>query len=49
MFYMYSCLCVFQLLPFNINVGVVYPPDTETPGWVEENKDKVKSLQLKKS
>jgi len=39
-----------ELLPFNINVGVVYPPDTETPGWVEENKDKVvECLEISKT
>ncbi|KAF6031509.1 KDSR [Bugula neritina] len=29
-----------ELLPFNINVGVVYPPDTDTPGLAKENAQK---------
>ncbi|MDD5675122.1 MAG: SDR family oxidoreductase [Chitinivibrionales bacterium] len=33
--------CLRQdLLPYNINISVVYPPDTDTPQWHEENKIK---------
>ncbi|MBN2189087.1 MAG: SDR family oxidoreductase [Chitinispirillaceae bacterium] len=33
--------CLRQdLLPYNINVSVIYPPDTDTPQWHEENKIK---------
>jgi 3-dehydrosphinganine reductase len=33
--------CLRQdLLPYNINVTVAYPPDTDTPQWHEENKIK---------
>ncbi len=29
-----------ELKPYNINVSVLYPPDTETPGFKEENRSK---------
>ncbi len=29
-----------ELLPFNVTVSVVFPPDTDTPQWHEENKTK---------
>jgi len=29
-----------ELKPYNINFSVVYPPDTDTPGYAEENKTK---------
>jgi 3-dehydrosphinganine reductase len=29
-----------EVRPYNIRVGVAYPPDTDTPGWHEENKKK---------
>ena len=33
--------CLRQdLLPYNITISVVYPPDTDTPQWHEENKIK---------
>jgi 3-dehydrosphinganine reductase len=33
--------CLRQdLLPYNISVSVIYPPDTDTPQWHEENKIK---------
>jgi 3-dehydrosphinganine reductase len=33
--------CLRQdLLPYNIRVSVIYPPDTDTPQWHEENKIK---------
>jgi 3-dehydrosphinganine reductase len=33
--------CLRQdLLPYNIGVSVIYPPDTDTPQWHEENKIK---------
>jgi len=33
--------CLRQdLLPYNINISVLYPPDTDTPQWHEENKIK---------
>ena len=33
--------CLRQdLLPYNIRVSVIYPPDTDTPQWHEENKVK---------
>lgn len=30
--------------PYNIYVTVAYPPDTDTPGFAEENKTKVSKL-----
>lgn len=30
-----------ELKPFNIYISVSYPPDTDTPGFKEELKDKV--------
>jgi short-subunit dehydrogenase len=33
--------CLRQdLLPYNIGISVIYPPDTDTPQWHEENKIK---------
>lgn len=33
--------CLRQdLLPYNIRISVIYPPDTDTPQWHEENKIK---------
>jgi 3-dehydrosphinganine reductase len=33
--------CLRQdLLPYNIKISVIYPPDTDTPQWHEENKIK---------
>ena len=29
-----------EVKPYNIRVGVAYPPDTDTPGWHEENEKK---------
>ena len=29
-----------EVAPYGIRVGVAYPPDTDTPGWHEENKQK---------
>jgi 3-dehydrosphinganine reductase len=29
-----------ELLPYNISISVIYPPDTDTPQWHEENKIK---------
>jgi len=38
--------CLRQdLLPYNIKVAVIYPPDTDTPQWYEENK--IKPLETK--
>lgn len=34
-----------QVKPYNVYVTVAYPPDTDTPGFAEENKTKV-SLPL---
>lgn len=30
-----------QVKPYNVYVTVAYPPDTDTPGYIEENKTKV--------
>lgn len=30
-----------QVKPYNVYVTVAYPPDTDTPGFAEENKTKV--------
>ena len=35
-----------ELVPYNIKVSVNCPPDTNTPGYVEENKSKPKETQL---
>jgi hypothetical protein len=35
-------ISALQMKPYNIYVTVAYPPDTDTPGFVEENKTKVK-------
>ncbi len=29
-----------ELIPYNVSISVVFPPDTETPQWHEENKTK---------
>jgi len=31
----------FQVTPYNIRVCLAFPPDTDTPGYVEEMKTKV--------
>lgn len=33
-----------EMKPYNIYVTVAYPPDTDTPGFAEENKTKVSNL-----
>lgn len=33
-----------QVKPYNVYVTVAYPPDTDTPGFAEENKTKVSML-----
>lgn len=33
-----------QVKPYNVYVTVAYPPDTDTPGFAEENKTKVSTL-----
>lgn len=33
-----------QVKPYNVYVTVAYPPDTDTPGFAEENKTKVRML-----
>jgi len=30
-----------QVKPYNVGVSVVFPPDTDTPGFENENKNKV--------
>jgi Short-chain dehydrogenases of various substrate specificities len=35
-----------ELLPYNIGVSVIYPPDTDTPGWPEENKLKPQETKV---
>ena len=35
-------LCQLQVKPYNIGVSVVFPPDTDTPGFENENKGKVR-------
>lgn len=32
---------ISQVKPYNIAVSVVFPPDTDTPGFENENKNKV--------
>ncbi len=39
--------CLRQdLLPYNIRISVIYPPDTDTPQWHEENKIKPQETKL---
>lgn len=39
--------CLRQdLLPYNIRVSVVYPPDTDTPLWHEENRTRPQETRL---
>lgn len=33
-----------QVKPYNVYVTVAYPPDTDTPGFAEENRTKVSIL-----
>lgn len=35
-----------ELKPFNINVSILYPPDTETPGFEKENEIKPKECLI---
>jgi 3-dehydrosphinganine reductase len=35
-----------ELLPYNIGVSVIYPPDTDTPQWHEENKIKPQETRV---
>jgi 3-dehydrosphinganine reductase len=35
-----------ELLPHNIGVSVIYPPDTDTPQWHEENKSKPQETRV---
>jgi 3-dehydrosphinganine reductase len=35
-----------ELLPYNVNVSVMYPPDTDTPQWHEENKIKPQETRV---
>jgi 3-dehydrosphinganine reductase len=35
-----------ELKPYNINISVIYPPDTQTPGFDEENKSKPEELRM---
>ena len=37
---------IWQLKPYNVTVTVSCPPDTETPGFVDENKDKPDETRL---
>ena len=37
---------LFQLKPYNVTVTVSFPPDTDTPGFIEENKDKPEETRL---
>lgn len=36
-----SVVSEMQVKPYNVYVTVAYPPDTDTPGFAEENKTKV--------
>lgn len=36
----------FQVKPYNVAVSVVFPPDTDTPGFENENKNKVNLYKL---
>lgn len=36
-----SVIHPLQVKPYNIGVSVVFPPDTDTPGFENENKHKV--------
>ncbi len=39
--------CLRQdLLPYNIRISVIYPPDTDTPQWHEENRIKPQETKL---
>jgi len=35
-----------ELIPYNIGVSVIYPPDTDTPQWHEENKIKPQETRV---
>ena len=35
-----------ELQPYGITVGVAYPPDTDTPGFAEENTHKPEETRL---
>ena len=35
------CTFNFQVRPHGIGVSISFPPDTDTPGFEEENKNKV--------
>lgn len=35
-----------ELIPYNIGVSVIYPPDTDTPQWHEENKIKPRETRV---
>ena len=35
-----------ELLPYNIGVSVIYPPDTDTPQWHEENRIKPQETRV---
>lgn len=38
--FFFSCLFLEQVKAYGIGVSVAYPPDTDTPGFVTENKEK---------
>ena len=43
-----NCFLLFfsQLKPYNVTVTLGFPPDTDTPGYAEENKDKPEETRL---
>jgi 3-dehydrosphinganine reductase len=35
---------LLQVRPYGVGVSVAFPPDTDTPGFEAENKDKVPQI-----
>jgi 3-dehydrosphinganine reductase len=35
-----------ELIPFNVSVSVIFPPDTDTPQWHEENRTKPQETRV---
>jgi 3-dehydrosphinganine reductase len=35
-----------ELLPFNVSISVIFPPDTDTPQWHEENRTKPQETRV---
>lgn len=42
----YIFFIVYKMKPYNIKVTLAFPPDTDTPGFAEEQKIKVSHLKM---